>query len=191
MIPGEITGWRAFVGERYKTVRFKWVRFVGRDYDRAGDFQRPWPRSLLHNVYPDLPEVGHPLTLRCLLAAWQAMANRVVAYAIKTGQDYTLGTIATTGFYRPPGETWGEDKFRDPHGVIDTSDNFGHWHLAVDISVEQTRLSFTPNLRAGSVLRCLQQAGLIRPFDCEPWHFRPRRSVRQKFLKENPEYEMA
>jgi len=191
MIPGEITGWRAFVGQRYKTARFGYVCFAARDYEKAGRLQEPWIEDLIVNYYPDLPEVGHPLTQECLCTALRLIADRAMRYATRHNLHYAPGHIVTTGFYRPPGETWGLGKFRDPHGVIDTTDNFGHWHLAVDISVEQTRLSFTPNLRAGSVLRCLQQAGLIRPFDCEPWHFRPRRSVRQKFLKENPEYEMA
>ena len=187
-IPGEIKGWRDFVGRRYRTARFGYVRFKDRDYDKAGEIQTPWFSDILFNVYPDLPEVGHPLTLGCLAAAWRAMANRVIAYAAAHGRAYTLGRIHTTGFYRPPGETWGEGQFADPHGVIDSTDNFGHWLMAVDISILRTAKSFTPNLRPGSVLRCLQQAGLARPFGCEPWHFRPRRSYRRRYDKECPNH---
>ena len=192
MIPGEIKGWRAFVGEPYYCPRFRRkVPFADRDYERAGEIQKPWFSDILFNVYPDLPEVGHPLTLGCLARAWHKMANRVINYAGSKRTPYTLGRIYTTGLYRPPGQTWGEGDFRDPHGVIDASDNFGHWLMAVDISIEQTRLSFTPHLRAGSVLRCLLDACLVRPFGCEPWHFRPRRSIRERYNKECPSYEIA
>lgn len=187
-IPGEITGWRDFVGRRYRTARFGRVTFRDRDYEKAGSIQTPWFNDFLHNVYPDLPEVGHPLTLGCLAQAWQAMCNRVIAYAVKTGQDYKLGKIHTTGLYRPPGETWGEGRFADPHGVIDSTDNFGHWLMAVDISIERTRKSFTPHLAAGSVLKCLLDAGLVRPFASESWHFRPKRSYRKRFERECPSY---
>lgn len=190
MIPGEIIGWRDFVGQRYKTGRFGWVRFRDRNYAKAGRLQEPWVEGLLENYYPDLPEVGHPLTQECLSRAVRLMCDRAMKYAAKHDLDYEPGHIVTTGFYRPPGTTWGLGKFRDPKGVIDASDDFGHYHLAVDISLTQTALSFEPRLKRSSVYLCLKQAGLLTPFGNEPWHYRPKRILRRKFFKENPEYEI-
>ena len=181
-MPGEIKGWRGYVGQKYRTGRFGWVKFRERDYEKAGRLQEPWVDGLLINYYPSLPEVGHPLTQECLSMAFRLMADRVMNYAVARGLIYRSGRIVTTGFYRPPGMTWGLGKFRDPKGVIDTT---------VDISLTQTALTFEPRLKRSSVYLCLKQAGLITPFDCEPWHWRPKRSLRNKFIKENPEYEMA
>jgi len=187
MIPNEILGWRDLIGQRFKTRRLGWLRFRDRDYKRAGSIQIPWPPGILKRVDRDVPEVGHPLTLECLHRAWHLMAERVRNYACKTGQLYTLGRIIVNSCYRPPGETCGSGEFRDPHGVADTTDNYGHWHMSVDISLEQTRLSFTPNLKRSSVIRCLRKAGLIQPISCEWWHWRPKRKVRKKYYKEYPE----
>ena len=191
MIPGEIKGWRDYVGRKYRTARFGPVRFRDRDYGKAGRLQEPWVDGLLVNYYPSLPEVGHPLTQECLSMAFRLMADRVMNYAVARGLIYRSGRIVTTGFYRPPGMTWGLGKFRDLNGVIDTTDDWGHWNMAVDISLTQTAISFEPNLKRSSVYLCLKQAGLVTPFDCEPWHWRPKRTLRNKFIKEYPEYEMA
>ena len=192
MIPGEVMGWREYVGQRYKTGRWRRkINFADRDYEKAGRLQEPWVDGLLLNYYPSLPEVGHPLTQEYLSNAFRLMADRVMTYALARNLTYRSGRIVTTGFYRPPGMTWGLGKFRDTRGVIDTTDDWGHWNLAVDISLTQTALSFTPRLKRSSVYKCLVKAGLVTPFDCEPWHWRPKASLRRKFIKENPEYEMA
>lgn len=187
MIPNEVVRWRDFIGQRFKTARLGWLRFRDRNYEKAGASQVDWPPNILKRVDRDIPEVGHPLTLECLRNAWHFMAERVTKYARKTGQPYTLGHIIINSFYRPPGETCGDGLFRDPHGVADTTDALGHWRMSVDLSLEQTRLSFTPNLRRGSVLRCLRKARLIQPISCECWHWRPKRKVRKAYFKKYPE----
>lgn len=182
-IPGVVPGWRARVGARYKTARWaRKIRFADRDYEAAGRVQVPWPEGLLYNVYAELPEVGHPLTIARLDYAFRLMCGRVAKYARARGlEHYRAGRIVTTGFYRPPGTTWGLGKFKDPHGVIDSTDPFGHWLLAVDISLARTAASFSPRLKRSSVFKCLMAAGLIAPFGDECWHWRPKASLRRRW----------
>jgi len=175
------------IGRKFDTLRFGPVTFRDRPYTKARDQLIEWPGKLLYNVYDELPKVGHPLTLVLLEKAWYLMAERAMNYAQKHGGKYTPGHITTNGFYRPPGTTWGLGKFQDPHGVIDTTDDYGHWWMAIDIDIGGTACSWEPRLTESSVVKCLRKVGLRRPFSCESWHWRPGLFARQKYFRRNSE----
>lgn len=132
----------------------------------------------------ELPYYGHRLTLACLVAAHEYMWERVKKYAEANGiKNPVQGQITLTGFFRPLGTTWGTGTYGDLYGCIDSTDNYGHWIMAVDISRKRTAKSFYPKLARSSVDKCMKKAGLVRPFPDESWHWRPAKALRDAYAR--------
>jgi len=148
--------------------------------------QMEWPGALLvpAEVWPpEVPHVGHPLTIKCLLAASRLLDKWARDRAARDGVPFTTGRIVTGGFFRPLGTTWGEGEFADPRGALDSVDALGHWYMAIDICRTDTGKTWTPVIPKAVVDEKLKAAGLKTPFAVEPWHYRPGLAAREAWAK--------
>lgn len=177
-IPGEVPGWRDLVGRYVNTARFGRVKFgkFGMEvYVAAAACLVPWPKGLLvvGAGCEGLPEVGHPLTIELLR---KAKARLVTAGA------NPAGSFVSNGFYRPPGTTWGIGRYGDPNGVIDSTDVWGHWRLAIDIGRQASADLF--RVEKVVLMEALGAVGLSRPFmsEGEGWHYRPNAAQRERWV---------
>lgn len=179
MIPCEVDRWRDKVGRHFRTRRFGSVRFCPygiATYEMAARDVVPWYNGLIKPApgCEDQPHYGHPITQDLLKKTADILGGGGVFYS--------------TGFYRPPGLTWGIGAYQDPHGVIDSTDIYGHWRVAIDIARRATAASF--GVDVDDLISALSLAGFERPFlrDGEGWHFRPRpdviRNIEMKKIKE-------
>lgn len=179
IIPGEIQGWQAMIGDIYRSPRFKnpfrFGPFGPEAYEAAALQLMQWPEGLLDMkpAWDVLPHYGHPLTIKLLVKA----ARRLEAVS------GVRGIIRTNGFYRPPGQTWGEGEYADEDGAIDSTDEWGHWRLAIDIAAGATAASFTVEREV--VIATLKEAGLSQPLlaDGEYWHYVPSAKERDRWAR--------
>jgi len=86
---------------------------------------------------------------------------------LKPGEDPKAGTIYVNSCYRRHGTSAGipGDKYYDPCGVVDQTDEFGHWTgFAIDVPTKYFKESCVPMLTTIEINKAAKKAGFLRPW---------------------------
>jgi len=163
----------AIAGEKYLT-RAGWVTLRRRDAAAAE------AALVTADAAVAVLRDGGPVRCRAELAArlarWRELLWELAqARAARLGVVARCGRVVASSAYRP----WGTScalgtPFADPCGALDSQDDRGHWSgWAIDVPTRFTRESFAPTVEVAACWVAAGQAGLVRPFRAEYWHWRP------------------